>query len=171
MGKILGSFSGMRKYLEKERLAPALRGRVRYGCTTYVGMDGCRVFDVFVDGKSVKRFSLETVNSYFIAQGYAEKKSPMSIPEYWNSFWPLLSQYPMSQRTEYSDDEFCAALKAYRSQPIQESLSFPDPIVRMFACLDKRIGVRTLRKLRADRDNQPQWLRFFYDLRLEETRL
>ena len=34
MGKILGSWSGMRKYLEQEMLASVLHGRVRYGCTT-----------------------------------------------------------------------------------------------------------------------------------------
>ena len=168
MGKILGSFSGMRKYLERERLAPALWGRVRYGCTHYVGMDDCRVLTVLVDGKTVKRFSWETVNSYSIAQGYAKKSGPMSIQEYWRDFWTLLERYPMEKRTEYTDGEFCAALEAYRNQSIQESLASPDPIVRMFACLDKRLGVRSLRKLKEAREQQPEWLRFFYDLRLEQ---
>ena len=66
MSKILGSWSGMRKYLEREMIADSLQGRVRYNCTTYVGMDGCRVFEVFIDNKSIKRFSWETVNTYFI---------------------------------------------------------------------------------------------------------
>ena len=39
MGKILGSWSGMRKYLEREMLAESLHGRIRYGCTSYPGMD------------------------------------------------------------------------------------------------------------------------------------
>ena len=46
MGKILGSWSGMRKYLEQDMLANSLQGRIRYGCTTYVGMDGCHIFEV-----------------------------------------------------------------------------------------------------------------------------
>ena len=49
MPKILGSWGGMRRYLEQEMLAPRLRGRVRYGCTTYVGMDGCRIFTLALD--------------------------------------------------------------------------------------------------------------------------
>ena len=49
MSKILGSWSGMRRYLEEEMLSESLRGRVRYDCTTYVGMDGCRVFTLFVE--------------------------------------------------------------------------------------------------------------------------
>ena len=39
MSKILGSWSGMRKYLEQEMLAECLHGRVRYNCNSYVGMD------------------------------------------------------------------------------------------------------------------------------------
>lgn len=46
----------MRKYLEQDMLADALKGCVRYGCTAYVGMDGCRIFEVCIDGKQVKRF-------------------------------------------------------------------------------------------------------------------
>lgn len=37
MGKYEGSWSGMRRYLEHDMLAPCLYGRVRYGCTAYVG--------------------------------------------------------------------------------------------------------------------------------------
>lgn len=66
MSKTLGSWSGMRKYLEKEILAESLQSRIRYGCTTYVGMDNCKIFEVCIDDKQVKRFSWETVNSYFI---------------------------------------------------------------------------------------------------------
>ena len=44
MRKILGSWSGMRKYLEEDMLARSLRGRVRYGCTRYVGMDLCILY-------------------------------------------------------------------------------------------------------------------------------
>ena len=53
MGNILGSWSGMRKYLEKDMLADSLKGRIRYGCTTYVGMDGCRIFEVCIDGTRI----------------------------------------------------------------------------------------------------------------------
>lgn len=40
MSKVLGSWSGMRKYLEKEMLAKSVQGRIRYNCTRYIGMDG-----------------------------------------------------------------------------------------------------------------------------------
>ena len=50
MGKILGSWSGMRKYLEQDMIANTLQGRIRYGCTRYVGMETCHIFEVCIDG-------------------------------------------------------------------------------------------------------------------------
>lgn len=165
MGKALGSWSGMRKYLEEETLAPSLRGRIRYGCTRYIGMDGTFLFEIRVDGKQIKRFSWETVNSWFIEQGYAEKKKPGSIADYWSGFWALMDQYPMDRRTEYTDTEFCHALEAYRNQDIQKSLLSSDPIVKMFALLDRRCGTRSLEKLKEGMELEPSWLRYFYELR------
>lgn len=37
----------------------------------------------------------------------------------------------------------------------------------MFAVLDRRVGKRTIDKLKASIDEQPEWLRFFYLLRSE----
>jgi len=167
MKKILGSWSGMRKYLEQEMLADSLKGRIRYGCTTYVGMDGCRIFEVCIDGVQAKRFSWETVNSYFIENGYTQNSAPRGIGEYWGEFWQLLDKYSISQRTEYTDEEFCEALEEYRCQNIQDSIQSENPLVRMFAVLDRRIGKRTLFKIQYSIAEQPEWLRQFYKLRID----
>ena len=165
MSKILGSWSGMRKYLEQEMLAKSLQGRVRYGCTAYTGMDGCRVFEICIDGKQIKRFSWETVNSYFIDSGYTINKNPSGIDEFWAEFWPLLAKYPIASRTKYTDEEFCDALEKYRNQDIQASLHSNNPLIRMFAVLDRRVGKRTLIKLKNELDYQPKWLQQIYLLR------
>ena len=167
MSKALSSWSGMRRYLEKEMPADPLKGRVRYNCTSYVGMDGCRIFEVFFDGNLFKQFSWETVNSYFIREGIAEKPPRMDIHDYWADYRTLLAEYPMENRTEYTDDEFAGALEAYRNRSIIDSLASPDPIVRMFALLDRRTGRRALEKL-ADRVAEwPEWLRQVYRFRMD----
>lgn len=169
MGKILASWSGMRKYLEQEMLADCLKGRVRYNCTSYIGMDGCKIFSVCIDGKPVKQFSWETVNTYFINNGLSVVRGcecPVGTAEYWAGFWETLSRLPLGERTEYTDEEFCHALEQYRNQSIQESLSSADPIVRMFAISDRRVGKRTLKKLGNPENVLPEWLREFYQLRI-----
>lgn len=165
MGKILGSWSAMRKYLEQEMTADPLRGRIRYGCTSYKGMDGCHIFEICIDGRQIKRFSLETVNSYFINNGYTQNKDHFGKTEYWSEFWSLLHRYPVSSRTEYTDEEFCNALEQYRNQDITQSIYSDDPLVRMFAVSDRRVGKRTLVKLKETLETQPDWLKIFYMIR------
>ena len=166
MDKVLGSWSGMRKYLEQEMLAEPLKGRVRYNCTSYKIMDDCKIFEIFIDGNSVKRFSYETVNTYFIDMGYKKNTALTGRSGYWEGFFTLLQQYPATERSEHTDEEFCEALETYRNQNIQESIQSDNPLVRMFAVLDRRLGKRTLQKIKEEIKSQPQWLQQIYNLRL-----
>ena len=166
MGKALGSWSGMRKYLEENMLAEPLKGRVRYNCSTGVGMDGCRFFEVYYDDVCIKRFSWETVNNWFIERQYAKKQHPVSIRDYWDGFWDLMEQYPMDSRTEYTDDEFCSALETYRNSDIQYSIRSSDPIVKMFALFDRRTGKRSLERIEEEMKDEPEWLQKIYRIRI-----
>ncbi len=167
MHKILGSWSGMRNYLEQEMLAESLRGRVRYNSTSFPGMDGCRLFEIYLDGALAKRFAWETVNSDFIRRGKKERTDPHGTMEYWAEFWPTLSRIPVQEREEHTDGEFCDALERYRNQPIADSLESENPLERMFAILDRRVGKRRLAAISKTVEQQPQWLKRFYRLRLE----
>ena len=167
MSKALSSWSGMRKFLEQDIIAETLKGRIRYNCTFYPQTDGCGVFEIYIDNRIAKRFSLETVNTYFIGNGCLNKnklKKPSSESEYWEGFLEILAACPPKNRTEYTDSEFCEALKEYRNQPIQKSISSENAIVKMFALLDRRIGLRTLE--RECNRISPEWLKQFYKLRL-----
>ena len=167
MGKKMGSWSGMRKYLEKDMLAENLKGRVRYNCTSLPGMDGFCLFEIYVDGRVVKRFSWETVNTYFIENRLKENSDPHGKLEYWAGFTELLDSVPIEKRTEYTDEEFCKALEKYRNSPIEQSLCSEDPIQRMFAILDRRVGKRRIESEIKTLNEQPEWLRTFYTLRTD----
>ncbi|MBE6716791.1 MAG: hypothetical protein E7573_07720 [Ruminococcaceae bacterium] len=171
MSKILGFWSAMRRYLEQDMIADSLKGRIRYSCTTYVGMDGCYIFEIRVDGKQIKRFSWETIMTYFIENGYTKIKDPRGIREYWDGFSELKEKYSINDRTEYTDDEFCKALEKYRTQDIRTSIKSSDPLVRMFAILDGRLGKRTLTKLKDETDYLPEWLKNLYKLRFEAEQI
>ena len=155
----------MRKYLEQEMLAGSLRGRVRYNCTSYVGMDGCRIFELYLDGELFKQFSWETQNSYFHREDGDKAPGPMSIAEYWDGFWEKRETRPAGSVTEFTDGDFCGALAVYRNQDIRLSIASDDPIVRMFALFDRRVGRRTLEKLGEEMKTQPEWLRQVYGFR------
>lgn len=167
MGKKMGSWSGMRKYLEQEMLAECLKGNIRYSCTSFAGMDGFCVFEICVNGCVVKRFSWETVNTYFIENGLKKECNPYGKLEYWAGFSELLDGVPVELRTEYTDEEFCEALEKYRNLPIEKSLYSKNPIQRMFAILDRRVGKRRIISAMDSLNEQPEWLRTFYSLRAD----
>lgn len=156
------SWSATRRWLEEEMLCPALRGRIRYHCTKYPGMDGSGIFTIFVDDKPFKRFSMETV----AAALHLDEEEILPCA-FWSGYWDEISHTPLAQRREFDDSEFASALEQYRSIPITESHADKHPIVRMFAILDRRVGKRTLRKIRDTLDEQPNWVKPFILLRLE----
>ena len=162
MSKAQKSWSGMRKYLEKEMLAESLKGRVSYFCSTFVGMDGCGMFAVKVDNVPVKQFSMETIASSEYSGG-----KPVSMPEYWKGYWAEKKNTSLEDRQEFDDVEFADALQQYREISIDKSLASANPIVRMFAILDRRVGKRTLEKITGIMNEQPEWLQFFYKLRMD----
>lgn len=172
------SWSGLRKTLEEEYLCDALKGRVQYFCTHYHGApDNYGRFCVRVDGKE-----------YVMANPYNEGKvdrvayrikEERSIPP---REWDSHAGYLHDEENRAAEDEAARimankgvyetwvifdAISAYLSAPIGESLSSPDPVVRMLAVMDRRVGKRTLKKLAETVHQQPEWVRFFYLLRLE----
>ena len=159
------SWSGMRKYLEEDMLADSLKNRIRYSCTKFPGMDGGGLFRVFVDKKPVKDFSRETVASdaYYAYDG----KKPVDMQKRCKYWFDEVDNTPLNERREFEDAEFADALYQYRSNDIFDSLYDEDPIVRMFAVLDRRVGKRTLVSIKDEVSEQPEWLAFFYKLRLE----
>ena len=74
-------------------------------------------------------------------------------------------------RGGFDSVEFYNAFHKYKNQSIQESIICNDPLVRMFAILDRRIGKRTLSYVHSSAAKQPDWLRLFYLLRLNAENL
>ncbi|MBR6029132.1 MAG: hypothetical protein IKP40_08570 [Clostridia bacterium] len=146
---IEGSWSGMKKYLEQDMLCPALRGRITWNLTHFrpAGDEGA-VFTVCLDGQPVKRFGFQHA-----MKALRDQDLGTLYP------WDI----PLNQRDEFTDDEFAEALEFYRHQPISASLESDNPIVLMFAVVDRRVGARTLAKLRETMSGQPEWLRKLYE--------
>ena len=73
----------------------------------------------------------------------------------------------MEYNGEISEWQFHNAIEEYLNQPIEKSINSDNPFIRMFAILDRRVGKRTLNKLKVNIDKEPKWLQQFYLLRLE----
>ena len=64
--------------------------------------------------------------------------------------------------------DFTDAIYEYKNSNIIDSINSENMLIRMLAVMDRRVGKRTLLKLANEIHKQPDWLRFFYKLRLDE---
>ena len=143
-------WSNMRYKLENDYLAPCLRGRVRYFVTRYVGThDYEGRAAILVDGEEV------------LSGGYFEA-------------WPVELLFSADERIEMDKNwyeglnqrHFYAAFHEFDTQSVTESLQSGDQIVRLFALFDRRVGKRTLLKLREGLDTQTPAFQRFWTIRM-----
>ncbi len=68
----------------------------------------------------------------------------------------------------YCDMDFLSAATSFLQIPIAKALCSDNYILRIFAILDRRIGKRTLQKIKEKGSYQdyPVWVKQFYELRL-----
>ncbi len=173
------SWSGLRKKLEKEFLCAKLQGRVQYFCTHYhKAPDKYGRIAIRVDGK--ERI-LGNPYSFFV-KGYSRMefrlKKENGVPmRKWTSYGTIndkenreiedkVKKIAMSNGV-FEIFDITDAIRIYTNSPIEISLNHENPMVRLFAILDYRVGKRTLNKLVITLENQPKWLQFFYKLRFE----
>lgn len=172
------SWSGLRRALEQEWICDSLKGRVQYFLTHYHGApDQHGRIAVRVDGKEVLHGN---PYSYYIKYNRMECdiKDELKIP--WRQWTPKGTMYEEENTAVeeliegiameegiFEIYHFTSAIWAYKNQSITESIDSPNPLVRMLAVMDRRIGKRTLIRLAEEIEVQPKWLQYFYTLRLD----
>ena len=160
------SWSGMRKILEQDSMCDSLKGRIQYFVTRYrkshdqegrvaIRLDGNEIFKSdFYDWDIKRHQAWEEINT---AKGrktsYSESGEQMELG--------ALMKGGFDQFTFY------IAFHTYQNSSIDDSLISADPVVRLFAIMDKRVGKRRLHKIIPEIEKQPEWLQPFYRLRLE----
>lgn len=172
------SWGGIRKRLEQEFLCDSLKGRVQYFITHYHGApDNYGRIALRVDGKEVLKG-----NPYTYYRDYtsleSEMKKVLEVPSRewngkgWDNSVDNESVENVVKRIANNKGDFeiydiTDAVAEYLESPIEKSLASENPIIRMLAVMDRRIGKRTVNKLKSEIDKQPEWLKFFYRLRIE----
>jgi hypothetical protein len=153
------SWSAMRKKLEQENLCASLKGRVKYFATRYRKTHDCEGgVAVRVDGREVLR------SDFFKWAKLMYTDRPRC--EFNEKSWDEINM-DTHEKAGFDQYAFYSAFYKYDNQSIEQSLNSDDAIVRMFAVLDKRTGRRTLEKLLPAAAGQPEWLIFFYRLRIQ----
>ena len=136
----VSTWSGIRNKLENEYLCPALRGRIQYFATSYwESHDQTGRAAIRLDGVEVLRS-----NYYAYEQNY------------WNRYQAL-----------FDNGFFYEAFHEFDNQSIEKSLVSANPLVRIFALLDRRLGKRRLLALEKSMEQELDWVRAFYVIRMQ----
>ena len=172
------SWSSIRKKLEQDLLCESLKNRVQYFRTNYHGApDDYGRFAVRIDGKEV--FQANPYNEMAIFRYGAEVKREQNIPgREWTDDGEIINQEvnlaaEEEGRIRAAEDgivDSCLvpySIKKYLNQDIKDSIADEDPVIRMLAIFDRRVGKRTLRDISKTVQEQPEWLQEFYRLRLD----
>lgn len=171
------SWSSKRKKLENEFLCQALRGRVQYFFTIYHGApDDEGRFAVRIDGKEF--WHAHAYNEGAYNQIANKIKREYDIP---NREWDG-KQIVHDRENREAEDlavqiandsgiastwDVLGAIEEYLNLSIQDALQSNNSIIRMFAILDRRVGKRTLLAVQGEYSNSEEWLKEFYELRMQ----
>ena len=160
------SWSAMRKILEQENICDSLKGRIQYFATRYrkshdelgrvaIRLDGNEIFKSCYYDYDIKRHEAwDEINaSKGRGTSYNESGEEMELG--------ALVKGGISQYGFYD------AFHIYTNNNINDSLNSSNPVVRLFAILDKRVGKRSLKIILSEIETQPEWLQVFYKLRFE----
>lgn len=159
------SWNGIRAKLEQEHLAPSLRGKIQYFATSY---SKCPDHEgraaVRMNGKEILK------SSYYescLAEWNAQKEINKNNPDLTLQERCQLTHQVVLDGGNFDQRDFYIAFQEFDNQSIDISLTSSNPIVRMFAILDKRVGKRTLISLNNTMKSELAWLRIFYRLRCD----
>lgn len=128
-------WSKTKKYLEN-LLCESLKGRVEFHCSNYRMHDGIGRIYITVDKK-------EIYNMCTLKRDY----------------------YREPIQGFFSQVEFLKVAFEYLNSPIEESLLLDNPLNKILVVLDRRIGKRTLEKMKSSIENEEDIVKYLFKLR------
>ena len=162
----MSTWSGIRNKLEHDYLCPALRGRIQYFAASY------RESHDQTGRAAIRLNGVEVLRSSY----YAYEQN------YWNRYQALWREgvgeddpkAPFRLAHEGTLNDGCfdnnflyEAFHEFDNQSIENSLVSENPLVRIFALLDRRLGKRRLLALGKSMEQELDLVRAFYVIRMQ----
>lgn len=161
------TWSGTRNKLENDYLCPTLRGRIQYFATSYSkSADHEGRAAIRMDGVEVLRSNYYT---YFENVWTKFHHLQSTTLKDCNSAKEAINQahaFALEQGT-FDQKVFYEAFGIFDNQSIEKSLVSEHPLVRIFALLDRRLGKRRLLALEQSMEQELDWVRAFYVIRMQ----
>ncbi len=149
------SWGGLQKQMN-DLLCDALKGRISYYHTKYrQAHNAWGRAAINFDGNDLVNFSWVEMcardsDLFSTHKSYKALETEKWIPE-----------------GTLCDEDFINSITAYLDTDVAASLHADNYLLRVFAYMDRRVGKRTLLKIREEAESLPEWVRQFYRIRCE----
>ena len=162
----MSTWSGIRNKLEQDYLCSVLRGHIQYFATSYSkSADHVGRAAIRLDGKEVLQSSYYDYeqnywNRYQTIQRASAGENDSKVP------FRLAHEGTLNDGC-FDNGFFYEAFGIFDNQSIEKSLVSENPLVRIFALLDRRLGKRRLLALEESMEQELDWVRAFYVIRMQ----
>ena len=150
------SWSNLKKQLS-ELLCDSLKNKIFYFYTNYH-----KVHNVY--GRATINYDKNELVEFAWVDRYVQENEEYG--EFENLPKEELEAKWMSEG-KLSDHNFIISATSYLNVDVVEALKSDDYLMRVFGYLDRRVGKRTLLKIKDEVKDLPQWVQQFYQLRCE----
>ena len=154
------SWSNLKKQMN-DLLCDSLKDKITYFYTSYH-----EVHNAY--GRATIRYGEKELVAFSWVEMYAQERevSRLSAEGKKVSYEELEKEKWMPECT-LCEADFLSALTVYLKTDIATSLNSDNYLLRVFAYMDRRVGKRTLIKIKDDVEKLPDWVKQFYRIRCE----
>ena len=157
----------LRWCMEHEYLCPALRGHIQYFAASYSkSADHEGRAAIRMDGVEVLRSNYYTYFENVWTKFHHLRSTTLKDHDSTKEAIDRAHAYALEQGT-FDQKVFYEAFGIFDNQSIEKSLVSENPLVRIFALLDRRLGKRRLLALEDSMEQELDWVRAFYVIRLQ----
>ncbi|MBO5983326.1 MAG: hypothetical protein J6Q06_05630 [Clostridia bacterium] len=150
------SWSNLKKQLS-ELLCDSLKEKVSYFYTNYHNVHN-------VYGRATINYDKKELVEFAWVDRYVQESEEYG--EFENLPKEELEAKWMSEG-KLSDYDFIQSATSYLNVDVADALNSKDYLHKIFAYMDRRVGKRTLLKIKDEVKDLPQWVQQFYQLRCE----
>jgi len=158
------SWSNLKKQMN-DLLCDSLKGKISYFYTSYH-----EVHNAY--GRATINYNKKEMAAFSWVEMYAQEREVSQL-------------YRDGQKVSYGemeipkwmpegnlcDADFINSLTIYLKTDIASALHSDNYLLRVFAYMDRRVGKRTLVKIKDEVEKLPEWVKQFYHLRCEAERI
>ena len=163
----VSTWSGIRNKLERDYLCKSLRGRIQYFATSYSkSADHEGRAAIRLDGVEVLRSDYYTYFDHVWSKFHQLRSTTLKDCDSAKEAIDMAHAYALEQGT-FDQRVFYEAFAIFDNQSIGKSMNSENPLVRIFALLDRRLGKRRLLALKESMECELSWVRAFYVIRMQ----